>query len=124
MDVSAALGVAMTVMTALEAKNGFGQFLDAAQREPVTVTKNGRPVGAMFSQPDLEAMAAAYLSGPVLDDLKAGEIGLSTALLRQAALNRRITEAEADIVAGRVHVADEAFFEGIREHIRQVAAKR
>jgi hypothetical protein len=28
----------MTRMTALEAKNAFGQFLDAAQRAPVTVT--------------------------------------------------------------------------------------
>ena len=45
----------MSTMTALEAKNGFGQFLDAAQRAPVTVTKNGREVGAMFSRADLEA---------------------------------------------------------------------
>ncbi len=35
----------MTTMTALEAKNAFGQFLDAVQRSPVTVTKNGREVG-------------------------------------------------------------------------------
>ena len=51
----------MLTMTALEAKNGFGQFLDAAQRAPVTVTKNGREVGAMFSRADLEAMGEAFL---------------------------------------------------------------
>ena len=30
----------MKTMTAAQAKNSFGQFLDAAQREPVVVTKN------------------------------------------------------------------------------------
>ena len=114
----------MPTMTALQAKNAFGQFLDAAQRAPVEVTKNGRVVGAMFSQVDLQAMAAAYLSAPVREGLAAGEVTLSEALLRQAEMNRRLEAAEADVAAGRVHVADAAFFEGIREHIRNVAAKR
>ena len=114
----------MPTMTALQAKNAFGQFLDAAQRAPVEVTKNGRVVGAMFSQVDLQAMAAAYLSAPVREGLAAGEVSLSEALLRQAEMNRRLEAAEADVAAGRVHVADAAFFEGIREHIRSVAAKR
>ena len=114
----------MTTMTALAAKNAFGQFLDAAQRAPVTVTKNGRNVGAMFSQADLEAMGRAYLKEPVLSALAEGEIGLSDALLRQAEMNRRLELAEADVAAGRVHVADEAFFEEIRAHIRNVVANR
>ena len=114
----------MTTMTALAAKNAFGQFLDAAQRAPVTVTKNGRNVGAMFSQADLEAMGRAYLTEPVLSALAEGEIGLSDALLRQAEMNRRLELAEADVAAGRVHVADEAFFEEIRAHIRNVVANR
>ena len=33
----------MKTFTALEAKNRFGQVIDAAQREPVTVTRQGRP---------------------------------------------------------------------------------
>ena len=41
-------------MTALEAKTHFGKFLDAAQREPVIVTKKNRPVGVMFSIEDIE----------------------------------------------------------------------
>ena len=114
----------MTTMTALEAKNAFGQFLDAAQRAPVTVTKNGRVVGAMFSQADLEAMGRAYLSEPVQIALETGEIGLSDALLRQAEMNRRLELAEADVAAGRVHVADAAFFDGMRDEIRQTLAKR
>lgn len=42
----------MKVMSAREAKNHFGEFLDAARREPVVVTKNNRPVGIMISIED------------------------------------------------------------------------
>ena len=115
----------MPTMTALEAKNAFGQFLDAAQRAPVTVTKNGRAVGAMFSQADLEAMGAAFLMEPLRDEVAAGTLTISAALLKQLRINREIEEAEEDVAAGRVHLADAAFFDDIREHIRQaVAAKR
>jgi prevent-host-death family protein len=44
----------MKTITAAEAKNSFGRFLDAAQREPVVVTKNNRPVGVFLSMQDLE----------------------------------------------------------------------
>ena len=114
----------MTTMTALEAKNAFGQFLDAAQRAPVTVTKNGRAVGAMFSQADLEAMGRAYLADPVREAFAQGEIGLSDALLRQAEMNRRLELAEADVAAGRVVAGDKAFYDRLRDHVRRVAAGR
>ena len=39
----------MKTITAREAKNRFGQLLDAAQRTPVSVTKNGRAVTVMLS---------------------------------------------------------------------------
>lgn len=42
----------MKVMTARDAKNHFGEFLDSARREPVVVTKNDRPVGIMISIED------------------------------------------------------------------------
>jgi prevent-host-death family protein len=44
----------MKTMTAAEAKNSFGKFLDMAQREPVLITKNDRPVGVFLSLADLE----------------------------------------------------------------------
>lgn len=44
----------MKTITAAEAKNGFGKFLDMAQREPVLVTKNNRPVGVLLSMADIE----------------------------------------------------------------------
>jgi len=42
----------MKTITAAEAKNGFGKFLDMARREPVVVTKNNRPVGIFLSMED------------------------------------------------------------------------
>lgn len=42
----------MKTMTARDAKNRFGEFLDLARREPVVVTKNDRPVGIMISIED------------------------------------------------------------------------
>lgn len=44
----------MKTFTAVDAKTRFGQFLDAAQREPVVVTKKDRPVGVFFSIEDIE----------------------------------------------------------------------
>jgi len=34
----------MRTMTSVEAQNRFGELLDAAQREPVTITRRGRAV--------------------------------------------------------------------------------
>ena len=42
------------VMSAKEAKNSFGKFLDTAQRHPVVVTKNGRHVAVLISYNELE----------------------------------------------------------------------
>ncbi len=46
----------MKTVTAREAKNTFGKFLDMAQREPVMVTKHERPVGVFFSIDDVEGL--------------------------------------------------------------------
>jgi prevent-host-death family protein len=40
-------------MTSLEAQNKFGTLIDASQREPVVVTRCGRPVSVMISVSDL-----------------------------------------------------------------------
>ena len=36
-------------ITALEAKNRFGEVMEAAQRQPVSITRNGRPSVVMIS---------------------------------------------------------------------------
>ena len=42
----------MKTLSARDAKNRFGEFLDMARREPVLVTKNDRPVGVSLSIED------------------------------------------------------------------------
>ena len=39
----------MKSVTALEAKNRFGEVLEAAQRQPVSITRNGRPSVVVIS---------------------------------------------------------------------------
>jgi prevent-host-death family protein len=49
----------MRTISSLDAKNRFGQLLDAAQRAPVTVTKKGRPAAVVMSIEDYERMRGA-----------------------------------------------------------------
>lgn len=49
----------MKVMTAKEAKNSFGVFIDTAQGEPVLVTKRNRLMGIFLSIQDIENIPLA-----------------------------------------------------------------
>ena len=49
----------MKEIAAREAKNRFGQLLDAAQSAPVTVTKKGRAVGVVMSIAQYERLRGA-----------------------------------------------------------------
>ena len=39
----------MLTMTSLEAQNHFGELIDTSQREPVLITRRGRPVSVVLS---------------------------------------------------------------------------
>lgn len=43
----------MKTLSSVEAQNRFGELLDSAQREPVTVTRRGRPVAFVVSPQDM-----------------------------------------------------------------------
>lgn len=49
----------MKEITAKDAKNRFGQLLQSAQRGPVRVTRNGRPVGVVMSVQQFERLRGA-----------------------------------------------------------------
>ena len=49
----------METFAAREAKNAFGRLLDTAQREPVTIERNGRPVAVVLSKHDYDAIRQA-----------------------------------------------------------------
>jgi prevent-host-death family protein len=70
----------MDTIPAAEAKTNFGALLDRAQREPVTISKNGRAVAVLMSAAafeeqqriKLEALRHEVRKG--LDDLKHGKV--------------------------------------------------
>ena len=70
----------MKKLAALEAKNRFGELLDTAQREPVTIEKHGRPVAVVLSNSEyreLEELRLAVLKNEIekgLDDVKNGRV--------------------------------------------------
>lgn len=47
----------MRTMSSVEAQNNFGVLLDSAQREPVTITRRGRPVAFLLSPQEYDALS-------------------------------------------------------------------
>lgn len=52
----------MMKMSANNAKSRFGELLDKARREPVTIEKHGRAVAVVLSTEDYEELEALKLS--------------------------------------------------------------
>jgi prevent-host-death family protein len=46
----------MVTKTSAEAQNQFGQLLDLAQREPVAITRHGRPAAFVISPREMEEL--------------------------------------------------------------------
>ncbi len=46
------------IATATEVKNRFGEFMDKAQREPVTVDKSGRSYAVLISFEEYQRLSA------------------------------------------------------------------
>lgn len=105
----------MKTMTAVEAKNSFGQLLEATIREPVAVTKNSREVAAMFSMEGVRALADTFLAAPLKADVAAGRLGLLDALMAQVDLNRRLEASRKAITEGDGSVADATYFASLRD---------
>lgn len=49
----------MITVTSMQAQNRFGQLLDAVQREPVTITRHGRPAAFIVSPLDMQDLQDA-----------------------------------------------------------------
>ena len=83
----------MKKIASTKAKSNFGELLDTAQREPVTIEKQGRPVAVVVS----------------IEDYKASE------LLKIEALNRDLQIGIDEADAGKLLDADEVFKEIISD---------
>jgi prevent-host-death family protein len=78
----------MKTFAAKEAKDNFGRLLDTAQREPLRIAKNGRPVAVLLSLEEyerLEALDDAYWAARADEALQEGSLGpeASEAFIRQ-----------------------------------------
>jgi prevent-host-death family protein len=64
----------MKIMSAKEAKNGFGRLIDTARAEPVTVEKHGRGVVVVLSVEEYERLqeVKASIAAPVGNKRKRG----------------------------------------------------
>jgi antitoxin Phd len=49
----------MTTATAIEVQTRFGEYVDRAQQEPVSIKKNGRKYAVLLSQAEYERLQAS-----------------------------------------------------------------
>ncbi len=62
----------MITVTSVEAQNKFGQLLDTAQREPVAITRHGRPAAFIVSPQEMsELLDARRKRSSAVADLEA-----------------------------------------------------
>jgi prevent-host-death family protein len=96
----------MLTLTSVEAQNRFGQLLDAAQREPITITRRGRPIAMLIAAQDYAALlgergatqAAAQAGRTAIDAFRGAGTGGTVAQLladRRADLQRELRRTAA-----------------------------
>lgn len=90
----------MKTMTAKEAKNSFGLYLDNAQHEPVVVTKRNRPVAVTFSMHNLPAI-------------------MDFAEEMKKKINTGIRAGLADVEAGRTQELNADFIKELTQELKE-----
>ncbi len=79
----------MKTMSATLASKEFGRFIDAAQREPVLLTKKDRPVAVTVSVADWEELVALRIERGIAAGLADAEAGRVTEMT-DAAVEQRL----------------------------------
>jgi prevent-host-death family protein len=87
----------MRVVSSAEAQNHFGELLDNAQREPISITRRGRPVAYIVSSEAYRALAGrgaeSTQTSAYLDAIAAfrgsGKKGATDALLADRKADRQ-----------------------------------
>ncbi len=93
----------MLTMTSLAAQNQFGALIDASLRQPVAVTRRGRPVSVVLSYEDYQASTqsipfhvAKLISEtyPLRDQAAGDSMRLHLAKMSNQAANDGLTESD------------------------------
>jgi prevent-host-death family protein len=88
------LGVKMITMTSAVAQNKFGQLLDIAQREPVAITRHGRPTAFVVSPQEMEELLdARRRRGAAVAELEAWSAEAET---RAGKAAKKLTDEEVN----------------------------
>lgn len=83
------------MLNASDAKREFGEVLIKAQRGPVGINRNGKPVAVIISSAEyaqLEALKEAHLKNAIqagIDDLQAGKVSDGKTILDK--LRKRVS---------------------------------
>jgi prevent-host-death family protein len=99
----------MLTKTSAEAQNKFGELLDLAQREPVAITRHGRPAAFLVSPRDMEPiLREKERRKKAVEDLKAWSEMASQNMsagaeeLTMEEINRIVHEVRAEIASRRL----------------------
>ena len=90
------------IVTSVEARHRFGQLLDAAQREPIIITRKGRPVAVLVAIQNYLAMQPKeeFVTGVLVAKRNAIAAfrgsGKKSSVLQLLADRRAEVKAEAD----------------------------
>ena len=94
--------IPMRSLTSVEAQNRFGELLDAAQREPVSITRRGRPVAFVVSPADMKELidgrqqrVAAVAAYDRYLARVGSRVSAAAAVLDDAAVAQMVDEARA-----------------------------
>jgi prevent-host-death family protein len=95
---------AVITMTSLDAQSRFGELVDTAQREPVLITRRGRPVSVLLSPSGgARHMLAQFLEAvaglePLRGAAAEAEFARSRARLGKVAASEGLTEAAVTVL--------------------------
>ncbi len=82
----------MLTMTSLEAQSQFGKLMDSALREPVTITRRGRPVAVLISIDDVKELFTGSAASWYANYRERHADNLRTADLTDEEVNRLVHE--------------------------------
>lgn len=66
----------MDTYTSTDAQRIFGEVLMKSQREPISITKNNKPVAVVVSQNDYQQLKLQALRAALIEGEESGDAGL------------------------------------------------
>lgn len=101
--------------SAVTAKQSFGRIVDEAQHSPITITKHSRDVAVIISAEKLKRLSQSVLSDYFREAVENGDMTFFEALDRQSEIEKKVTHALEQHECGQTKVADDNFFNAIKE---------